>query len=375
MHRSLNLLYAMGALAFLVLFIQILTGIFLMMYYIPTAEQAFSSVEAIMRDVNYGWLIRYMHVVGASSFFIIIYFHVFKSLLYGSYQKPRELLWMTGVVILILLMAIAYTGYVLPWGQMSFWATKVIISFVTVIPFIGDSLAVWIQGDYAVSGVVLSRFYAFHVVLLPLIIIALIGIHIICLHVVGSNNPEGIDVNPHKKPSKKKQKSIKPFYPFYVIKDLHAAVVFLLIYFTVIFYFPTLNGIFLEHINQEPANALVTPAQIHPVWYLSPYYAILRAVPDKLFGVVAMVAAIFILFFLPWLDKSPVKSMKYKGRWSKVFFVLLIVSIIGLGYLGLVKTSVAGVIAARVFTVLYFSYFLFMPLYTKFEKCTYPPRF
>ncbi|MAH61625.1 MAG: cytochrome b [Legionellales bacterium] len=372
-HTSLNFWYATGAIAFLVFAIQIFTGIFLMMYYIPTEDQAFSSVEMIMRDVNYGWLIRYMHVVGASSFFIIIYLHVWKALMYGSYKEPRELLWFSGVLVLILLMAVAFTGYVLPWGQMSYWASKVIISFVTVIPYVGESLAIWLQGDFTFSGVVIPRFYAYHVVALPLIIIFLIGIHIIALHVVGSNNPEGILINPHQQPKKHERSAIRPFSPYYIVKDYFAATVFLLIYFLIIFYFPTLNGFFLEHINQEPANMFVTPAQIHPVWYLAPYSSILRAVPSKGLGVFVMFAAILIFFFLPWLDRSPVRSIRYKGILSKLFLSLFLISVIGLGVLGLLKVTDDGLILTRIFTCGYFSYFLFMPFYTKLEKCTSPP--
>ncbi len=373
-HISLNFWYTLGAIALFIFMLQIVTGIFLIMYYVPTAEEAFSSIQFLMRDVPYGWLIRYMHVAGASFFFIIIYGHMLRALMYGSYKEPRELLWLTGVITYIVLMAVAYTGYVLPWGQMSYWATKVFISFLTVIPYVGDNLAVWLQGDFVVSGVVLGRFFAFHVVAFPLVLLFLVLMHIICLHSVGSNNPEGIKVNAHQKPKPTQKKSIKAFYPYYVLKDVYAVGVFLLAYFAVVFYMPTLKGLFLEHINQVPADPLVTPPHIHPVWYLSPYYAILRAIPDKLIGVILMFAAILIFFLLPWLDRSPVKSIRYKGGLSKFFLVLFIISVLALGYLGLIPASPTAVVMARVFTIAYFAYFILMPIYTQIEKCATPPR-
>lgn len=372
-HCSLNFWYAMGAIGLFMLAVQVFTGIFLLMYYVPTADQAFSSIQYMMREIPYGWLIRYLHVVGASFFFIAIYLHIFKSLLYGSYKNPREFLWMTGVVIYIMMIAIAYTGYVLPWGQMSYWATRVIVSFLTVIPYVGESLTQWLQGDYMVSSVTLSRFFAFHIVAFPLVIFLFIGIHLVALHVVGSNNPKGIAVNPHKKPEKRLRKKIIPFYPYVVVKDCFMLLVVLFFFLGILFYAPSFYGFFLEHINQVPANPLITPPHIHPVWYLSPFYAMLRAVPDKLWGVIVMFLSMAILFVLPWLDRSPVKPMRYKGIYSKLFFWLFILSIFMLGYYGMVPATESRLLGARIFTAIYFGYFLLMPIYTRIETCKEPP--
>ena len=372
-HVSVNFWYAMGAIALVMLLIQVVSGIFLLMYYIPTTEQAFSSIQYMMREIPYGWLIRYLHVVGASFIFIAIYLHMFRALLYGSYKEPREFLWMTGVVIYLIMIAIAYSGYVLPWGQMSYWATRVIISFLTGIPYFGESLAQWLQGDFVVSTVTLSRFFAFHIVAFPLVIFLFIGIHIVALHVVGSNNPEGITVNAHKKPKKALKKKIISFYPYVVFKDIFVIFIALVIFSWIVFYAPTFYGFFLEHINQVPANPLVTPSHIHPVWYLSPFYAILRAVPDKLLGVIAMFLSLLILFFLPWLDRSPVKSMRYKGWLSKIWLVLFIISVIMLGYYGMVPATDDRLFWTRLYTIIYFGYFILMPLYTWIERCQEPP--
>ncbi|MEE2770496.1 MAG: cytochrome bc complex cytochrome b subunit [Pseudomonadota bacterium] len=373
-HHSLNFWYAMGAIALVMLAVQVLSGIFLLMYYVPTTEKAFSSIQYMMREIPYGWLIRYLHVVGASFFFIAIYLHMFRAFLYGSYKNPREFLWMTGVIIYIIMIAIAYTGYVLPWGQMSYWATRVIISFLTVIPYVGESLAQWLQGDFMVSSVTLSRFYAFHIVAFPLVVFLFIGIHIVALHVVGSNNPEGIDINAHKKPPKHLRKKVIPFHPYIVVKDLFVVFVAIAIFLWIIFYAPTFYGFFLEHINQVPANPLVTPSHIHPVWYLSPFYAILRAIPDKLLGVIFMFLSLIILFFMPWLDRSPVKSMRYKGIYSRASLCIFILSIIMLGYYGMVPATDSRLLWTRIFTVLYFGHFILMPIYTRIETCKKPPE-
>lgn len=372
-HRSLNFWYAMGAVAISILFMQIVSGIFLLMYYVPTAEEAFSSLQFMMRDISYGWLIRYIHVVGASCFFIAIYLHMFKALLYGSYRSPRDFLWMSGVIVYLLMIAIAYTGYVLPWGQMSYWATRVIVSFLTVIPFIGEQLAQWLQGDYIVSSVTLTRFFAFHIVAFPLVFIFMLVIHIVALHVAGSNNPEGVDVDAHREPPKRLKKTIIPFFPYIVVKDVVAIIVAWLGILAIIFYAPTFGGFFLEHINQEPANPMITPTHIHPVWYLSPFYAMLRAVPDKLYGVLVMLASLFILFLMPVLDRSPVRSMRYKGIWSKVFLGIFVVSVIMLGYYGMVPMTETRLFWTRFFSITYFLYFLLMPFYTRIERCKESP--
>ena len=368
--KNLNVFYIFGSLALLMLFNQLLTGIWLTMNYTPTAEGAFASIQYIMRDVEYGWLLRYLHSTGASAFFIVIYLHMFRSLLYGSYQKPRELVWVFGMSIYLLLMAEAFMGYLLPWGQMSYWGAQVIISLFGAVPIVGADLAQWIRGDYLVSGVTLNRFFALHVVALPLLIVALVVLHILALHEVGSNNPDGIDIRRLRDADGKPLDGIA-FHPYYTVKDLLGVAVFLFVFSAVVFFFPQMGGYFLEPANFEPANVLKTPEHIAPVWYFTPFYAILRAVPDKLMGVCAMGLAIAIVFVLPWLDRSPVKSMRYKGWLSRAALALFCVAFVALGYLGMQPATAATTWAARVCMVLYFGYFLAMPLYTR-REITWP---
>jgi ubiquinol-cytochrome c reductase cytochrome b subunit len=365
--KNFNFWYFFGSLALLVLVNQILTGIWLAMYYTPTATEAFASVEYIMRDVNFGWLLRYLHSTGASAFFLIVYFHMFRALLYGSHKNPRELVWLIGVAIYILLLAEAFMGYLLPWGQMSYWGAEVIVSLFSAVPVIGEGLATWIRGDYNISGVTLNRFYALHVAALPLLILLMVWMHIIALHKVGSNNPEGIDIKRHKDAQGHPRDGV-PFHPYYTVKDLWGMAVFLFIFFVVVFFAPTLGGLVLEPVNFLPANSLQTPAEIHPLWYMTPYYAMLRAVPNKLLGVMVLQGGMAILFFIPWLDRSPVRSIRYRGIYSKLALGLFCVSFLSLIYLGLHAVSPLRTTLAQVFTVLYFSFFLLMPFYTRFEK-------
>jgi ubiquinol-cytochrome c reductase cytochrome b subunit len=364
--KNLNFFYIFGSLALLVLVNQLLTGIWLTMNYTPTAEGAFASIEYIMRDVEYGWLLRYLHTTGASAFFIVIYLHMFRGLLYGSYQKPRELVWIFGMSIYLVLMAEAFMGYLLPWGQMSYWGAQVIISLFGAIPIIGADLAQWIRGDYLVSGVTLNRFFALHVVALPILILGLVVLHILALHEVGSNNPDGIDIKRFKDANGKPLDGIA-FHPYYTVKDLLGVAVFLFVFSAVVFFFPQMGGYFLESANFEPANVLKTPEHIAPVWYFTPFYAILRAIPDKLMGVVAMGFAIAILFVLPWLDRSPARSMRYKGWMSRTALALFCLSFLTLGYLGMQVPGPITTWIARACMLLYFGYFLAMPFYTRHE--------
>lgn len=365
--RNLNFFYIFGALALLVLVNQILTGIWLTVNYTPTAEGAFASVESIMRDVEYGSILRLLHSTGASAFFIVIYLHMFRGLLYGSYQKPRELVWIFGMLIYLALMAEAFTGYLLPWGQMSYWGAQVIISLFGAIPLIGNDLAQWIRGDYLVSGITLNRFFALHVVALPIVILGLVVLHILALHEVGSNNPDGVDINKYKDENGNPLDGI-PFHPYYTVKDLLGVVVFLFIFCSVVFFFPEMGGYFLEQPNFEPANPLKTPEHIAPVWYFTPFYAILRAIPDKLLGVMAMGAAIAVLFVLPWLDRSPVKSMRYKGWLSRAGLTVFCVCFVTLGVLGVLPPSPGRALLSQVCTFTYFANFILMPFYTRMER-------
>ncbi|WP_456292475.1 cytochrome b [Pseudomonas sp. AK106] len=365
--KNLNFFYFFGSLALLVLVNQILTGIWLTMSYTPTAEGAFASIEYIMRDVAYGSILRLLHSTGASAFFIVIYLHMFRGLLYGSYQKPRELVWVFGMLIYLALMAEAFTGYLLPWGQMSYWGAQVIISLFGAIPLIGGDLAQWIRGDYLVSGITLNRFFALHVVALPIVIVGLVVLHILALREVGSNNPDGIDIKKYKDENGNPLDGI-PFHPYYTVKDLLGVVVFLLIFCSVVFFFPEMGGYFLEKANFELANPLKTPEHIAPVWYFTPFYAILRAIPDKLLGVMAMGAAIALLFVLPWLDRSPVKSMRYKGWLSRLWLLLFCVSFGTLGVLGVLPPSPGRAVLSQACTFLYFAYFILMPFYTRMER-------
>ena len=365
--KNLNFYYFFGSLALVVLVMQLLTGLWLTMFYTPTAAEAFSSVEYIMRDVNYGWLLRYMHSTGASAFFMVLYLHLFRGLLYGSYQKPRELVWLLGIALFVFLMAEAFMGYLLPWGQMSYWGAQVITSLFSAIPYIGDSLVTWLRGDYTIANATLQRFFALHVIGIPLLLLFFVFLHLVALHKVGSNNPQGIDIKKHLDDEGKPLDGI-PFYPYYVIKDFVGVLVFLMGFSAIVFFAPEMGGYFLEHANFAPANPLVTPEHIAPVWYMTPFYAMLRAVPDKLFGVITLAASVVILFFIPWLDKSQVRSMRYKGAYSKYALVLLVVSFIVLGYLGTVSVTPMKQYLARVCTAVYFAYFLLMPLYSRYEQ-------
>ena len=364
--KNLNLWYVFGVLSIVVLVIQLLTGIFLTMNYKPSAAEAFASVEYIMRDVPFGWLIRYMHSTGASAFFIVVYLHMFRAMLYGSYRKPRELVWIIGMLIFIVLMAEAFFGYLLPWGQMSYWGAQVIVSLFGAIPAIGDPLVDFIRGDYSISDITLNRFFALHVIALPLALIMLVAVHILALHEVGSNNPDGIEIKEKKGPDGVPLDGIA-FHPFHTAKDLVAIVVFFAIFFGIVFFAPEMNGYFLEHANFEPADRLVTPEHIAPVWYFTPFYAILRAVPDKLFGVILMGAAVVLPLFLPWLDRSPVKSVRYKGWITRTMLGLFVVSFIALGYLGLQPATDLYTALARLFAFIYFAFFLLMPFWSKID--------
>ena len=375
-----NFWYLAGVLLIVVFVIQFLSGIWLLMNYEATSERAFASVQYIMRDVNYGWIIRYMHTTGASAFFLLIYLHMFRGMMYGSYQKPRELLWILGWLTYIILVAEGFTGYVLPWGQMSFWAAQVIFSLLGAIPVIGEDLLTWIRGDYLISGITLNRLFAFHVVLLPTLLAVVVFVHILALHEVGSNNPEGIDVK-KKVDSDGVPLDTVPFFPYDVVKDLYAIGIFLIIFCSVLFFFPDGGGYLIEYINYEPANNLKPPDHIVPAWYYTPYYAMLRAITfpigpltAKFLGFVVMAAAMVIFALLPWLDKSPVKSIRYKGIYSKVFLFLFVISFIVLGYLGSVAPNPTRTFLAQIFTIIYFAYFLLMPFYTKYEKCKPVPE-
>jgi ubiquinol-cytochrome c reductase cytochrome b subunit len=331
--KNFNFWYYFGSLALLVLVLQIVTGIFLTMFYKPDAALAFASVEYIMRDVEWGWLIRYMHSTGASFFFIVVYLHMFRALLYGSYKKPRELIWVFGVLIYVVLMAIAFMGYLLPWGQMSYWGAQVIVNLFATIPYIGPELVTWIRGDFLISDATLNRFFALHVIALPLVLLLLVVAHIIALHEVGSNNPDGVEIKQNKDENGVPLDGI-PFHPYYTVKDLVGVGVFFIAFFAVVFFAPEMGGYFLEHANFEPADPLATPEHIAPVWYFTSFYTVLRAVPDPFLGVVAMGAAVVILFFVPWLDRNPVKSVRYRSLAHRINLGVFAVTFIVLGYLG-----------------------------------------
>ncbi|MDN7124315.1 cytochrome bc complex cytochrome b subunit [Pseudidiomarina sp. 1APP75-32.1] len=382
--KNFNFWYLFGVLAMLVLVNQILTGIWLTMNYEPSAEGAFRSVEYIMRDIDYGWLLRYMHSTGASAFFVVVYLHMLRGMMYGSYQKPRELLWVFGMLIFLVLMAEAFMGYLLPWGQMSYWGAQVIISLFGAIPVIGDDLTLWIRGDYVISGATLNRFFALHVIALPLVLVILVFLHIVALHEVGSNNPEGINIKKPKGsiPEEEKPKfkfherftkkydivDAFPFFPYYVVKDLVGIGIFLFLFCYVIFFAPAMGGLFLEPPNFEAANPLKTPDHIAPVWYFTPFYAILRAVPDKLLGVILMFGSIAALFVLPWLDRGKVRSIRYRSGFHKVNLAVFVVSFVALGYLGLKPATEVYTLFARIFTFLYFAFFVLLFFYSKNEN-------
>ena len=409
--KNFNFWYVFGALSLLVLVIQIVTGIFLTMHYKPDAALAFGSVEYIMRDVPWGWLIRYMHSTGASAFFIVVYLHMFRGLMYGSYRKPRELIWLFGCAIFLALMAEAFMGYLLPWGQMSYWGAQVIVNLFAAIPFIGPDLALLIRGDYVVGDATLNRFFAFHVIAVPLVLLGLVVAHLIALHEVGSNNPDGVEIKAHKDANGKPLDGI-PFHPYYTVHDIFAVSVFLMIFTAIIFFAPEAGGYFLEYNNFIPADSLKTPAHIAPVWYFTPYYSMLRAVTGemmyvfvacvvaaavftilkarvatllkaaiavvalvavaamlvfdpKFWGVVVMGGAVIILFFLPWLDYSEVKSIRYRPDWHKYIYAVFVVNFIVLGYLGIKPPSLINERLSQVGTLFYFGFFLLMPWWSR----------
>ena len=365
--KSFNVWYVFGVLAMVVLVIQFLTGIFLTMNYKPAAADAFASVEYIMRDVEWGWLIRYMHSTGASFFFIVVYLHMYRAMLYGSYKKPRELIWIIGMLIFLALMAEAFAGYLLPWGQMSYWGAQVIISLFGAIPWVGDALVEIIRGDYSISDITLNRFFALHVIVLPLVLICLIFVHIVALHEVGSNNPDGIEIKEHKGANGIPLDGIA-FHPYHTSKDLVAIIVFLMFFCGVVFFAPGMGGYFLEHANFEPANMRATPEHIAPVWYFTPFYAILRAVPSKLLGFILFGLSVVLPMFLPWLDRARVKSIRYRGWIYKSALAVFTVTLLVLGWLGTMPADGVYVLAARILSVIYFAFFLLMPYYTAIDK-------
>jgi len=418
--KNFNFWYYFGSLAMFVLVIQIVTGIFLTMNYKPDAAQAFASVEYIMREVPWGWWIRYMHSTGASFFFICVYLHMFRAMLYGSYRKPRELLWIFGMLIFLCLMAEAFFGYLLPWGQMSYWGAQVIVNLFDAIPIIGPDLAIWIRGDYVVSDATLNRFFAYHVIAVPLVLLALVAAHLLALHEVGSNNPDGVEINKTRDPKTGRPLDGIPFHPYYTVKDSFGVVVFLVVFSIFVFFAPEAGGYFLEHNNFIPADPLKTPLLIAPVWYFTPYYSILRATTDefvlwvlapgvfafalliiwsvkssatriavgttaialllglltldaKVWGVVLMGASVMIFFLLPWLDQSPVKSIRYKGPLTKTALTLFVIAFFVLGYLGTESVTGGRTLAAQIGTAVYFLFFFLMPWYSKMDKCRPEP--
>ena len=371
--KNFNFWYLFGVLSLVVLVIQLITGIWLLMSYQGSAEQAFASVEYIMRDVELGWIIRYAHSTGASAFFVVVYMHMFRGLMYGSYKAPRELVWIFGMTIYVALMAEAFMGYVLPWGQMSYWGAQVIISLFGAIPVVGEDIVQWIRGDYLISGITLNRFMSLHVVALPIILIALVVMHIIALHDVGSNNPDGVSIKNHMDENGNPIDGL-PFFPYFVIHDLTPIVVFLFVFCAILFFMPEMGGYFLEFANFEIANSLKTPEHIAPVWYFTPYYSMLRAVPDKLGGFITMAAAIAILFVLPWLDRSPVRSIRYKGIVSRAAILMLPAVFIILGYLGVKAPTPERTFLAQICTVLYFSYFIGIYFWTRMETTKLEPE-
>ena len=365
--RNFNFWYFFGSLAILVLVIQILTGVFLTMHFKPDAALAFASVEYIMRDIDWGWLIRYIHSTGASAFFVVIYLHMYRGMLYGSYKAPRELIWILGMVLYIALMAEAFMGYVLPWGQMSYWGAKVIINLFGSFPIVGELILEFILGDYAVGDPVLNRFFSLHVIAIPLILVILVFLHIVALHTVGSNNPDGVEIKQNKDANGIPKDGI-PFHPYYSVKDIVGVVVFLMIFSSIVFFAPALGGYFLEAPNFVEANPLKTPDHIAPLWYLTPFYSVLRAIPpmfgSQLPGVLAMFAALLILIALPWLDRSKVKSIRYRSWPYKVALTIFVITFIVLGWLGMQAVTPLYSLMAQIFTALYFAFFILMPWFT-----------
>ena len=365
--KNFNLWYFFGVFSLLVLVNQLLTGIWLTMNYTPSAEEAFASVEYIMRDVDYGWLLRYMHSTGASAFFIVVYLHMFRAMMYGSYKKPRELLWVFGMMIFIVLMAEAFVGYVLPWGQMSYWGAQVIISLFGAIPVVGEDIVTWIRGDYLLSGITLNRFFALHVVALPIVLLALVVLHILALHEVGSNNPDGVEIKKNKDANGVPLDGIR-FHPYYSVHDIQGIAVFLFFFCAIIFFAPEMSGYFLEFANFEQANGLKTPEHIAPVWYFTPFYSVLRAVPDKFWGFVFFAASVAIPFALPWLDRCEVKSWRYRGMINRVMLLLFVVCFLILGVLGVKAPTPERTFLAQICTIFYFAFFLAMPIWSKLDK-------
>ena len=365
--KNFNLWYFFGVFSLLILVNQLLTGIWLTMNYTPSAEEAFASVEYIMRDVDYGWLLRYMHSTGASAFFIVVYLHMFRAMMYGSYKKPRELLWVFGMMIFIVLMAEAFVGYVLPWGQMSYWGAQVIISLFGAIPVVGEDIVTWIRGDYLLSGITLNRFFALHVVALPIVLLALVVLHILALHEVGSNNPDGVEIKKNKDANGVPLDGIR-FHPYYSVHDIQGIAVFLFFFCAIIFFAPEMSGYFLEFANFEQANGLKTPEHIAPVWYFTPFYSVLRAVPDKFWGFVFFAASVAIPFALPWLDRCDVKSWRYRGMINRVMLLLFVVCFLILGVLGVKAPTPERTFLAQICTIFYFAFFLAMPIWSKLDK-------
>ncbi|AHK78242.1 cytochrome B [Ectothiorhodospira haloalkaliphila] len=368
--KNFNFWYYFGSLAMLVLAIQIVSGIFLTMFYKPDAELAFASVEYIMRDVEWGWLIRYMHTTGASAFFIVVYLHMFRALLYGSYKKPRELVWVIGVAIYLVLMAEAFAGYMLPWGQMSYWGAQVIVNLFATIPFIGPELVTWIRGDFLISDATLTRFFALHVAALPLVLIMLVFAHIVALHAVGSNNPDGVDIKKFKGDDGVPLDGI-PFHPYYTVKDMIGFGVFLILFFAVVFFAPEAGGYFIEKANFEQADPMVTPDLIHPVWYFGTFYTILRVVPDPFLGVLLMFGAVLILFFLPWLDRNPINSVRYRSAIHKFNLVVFAIAFIVLGWLGMQAVEPFYAELGLRLTTIYCAFFFVLWFHSKPRSFTF----
>jgi ubiquinol-cytochrome c reductase cytochrome b subunit len=361
--KNLNVWYYFGVLALVTLAVQLVTGIFLAMHYKPVETLAFDSVERLTREVPWGWLIRYAHSTGASLFFVVVYLHMFRALLYGSYKAPREVVWIIGMLVYLGLMAEAFMGYVLPWGNMSYWGAQVIINLFGTVPVVGDALVEWIRGDYGLADATLNRFFSLHVIAVPLVLLLLVTLHIVALHEVGSNNPDGID----------RPRDAIPFHPYYTVKDILSVAVFLVIFAGILFFAPTFGGLFLEPDNFVPANPLSTPEHIAPAWYFAPFYAILRAVPDQQFGALLMLLAVVSFLFLPWLDRSKVRSIRYKGPLSRFALATFAVSFVALGYLGLQPAEPIYVVLARIFTASYLAFFWLMPIYSKVDRVRIMP--
>jgi ubiquinol-cytochrome c reductase cytochrome b subunit len=371
--KNFNFWYYFGVLSLVALVLQLVTGIFLTMHYKVGETTAFDSIEYIMREVPFGWLLRYMHSTGASFFFIVVYLHMFRALLYGSYKAPRELLWLFGMMVYLALMAEAFMGYVLPWGNMSYWGAQVIVNLFGTVPVIGPGLVEWIRGDYGIGDATLNRFFSLHVVAVPLVLLLLVALHLVALRHNGSNNPDGIEIKAKKGPDGRPLDGI-PFHPYYTVKDLVGVGVFLMLFAIVVFFVPTFGGLFLEKPNFEPANPLSTPEHIVPVWYFTPFYAILRAVPDQQMGALLMALSLVCLVVLPWLDRSPVKSTRYRPLAWKIALAVFAISFIVLGYLGMKPAEGTYVVLARIFTILYFAFFVLMPFYTRGESTARVPE-